>query len=110
MSTDDRGPIQKWSTFRTPFMAPELPPCVQGVFADGRHIKTSCIVRTEGRFVFTENGSRYELGEPDPPFVEWLTSNDYQFDPEHPIRLVKKFTQLSPPTDQAPHAKGEDKG
>lgn len=92
------GPIESWSTFRSPFDAPELPPSVQGLLPNGRQIITSRVVRSEGRRVWTENGSEYELGEPDPKFIEWLASNDYQFDPEHPIRMVKKLSHLKPPS------------
>lgn len=100
-SKEGRGPIEKWSTYKDAFEAPELHPSVQGVFADGRHVLTSRLVRAEGRRVWTEGGHEYELGEPDPLFVEWLTSHDYQFDPANPIRLVDKPSNLAPPKAQS---------
>lgn len=86
--------IDGWSTYRGPFEAPELPSRLQGQFSDGRYIRTSRIVRAEGQRVYTESGSEYELGEPDPEFLEWLAKNDYPFDPENPIRTVDSFTRL----------------
>lgn len=104
-----RGPIQQWSTYRGPFDAPELPVRIQGKFEDGRYILTSGVVRSEGRRVWTESGSEYELGEPDERFTTWLAKNDYQFDPEHPIRLVSKMTRLPPP-EMGSESNGGDEG
>lgn len=98
--------INVWSTYRDAFTAPEVPPCVQGRIPNGRHIITSPIVRSEGRTVWTESGSHYELGEPDPRWLEWLASNDYQFDPENPIKTVKKLSNLKPPAEPV---QGEEK-
>lgn len=97
------GKIEQWSTYRGPFDAPELQPQVQGVL-DGCHVLTSRLVRTEGRVIFTETGSQYELGEPDPLFVEWLASNDYQFDPDNPIKVVMKPAKLQPPKVEGPRS------
>lgn len=67
--------------------------------ADGsvRTVLTSPIVKVEGRLVRTRSGTWYELGTAHPDFVEYLRSHDYQFDPENPIRTVKKLTVLPDP-------------
>lgn len=88
MSNYSGARLEQWSTYRDAYTAPEVPPRLQGKAGD-RFILTSCITRAEGHTVWTESGSRYELGEPDPKWLEWLASNDYQFDPENPIKTVK---------------------
>lgn len=88
--------IEQWSTYRGPFTAPEVPPCIKGKLGE-KWIITSSVRRAEGRRVTTESGSVYVLGEPDPKWLEWLASNDYQFDPQNPIKTVKKLSMLKPP-------------
>lgn len=43
-------------------------------FPDGHDIRTSYIIAMDALFAYTRN-STYELGEPDPQFVEYLTSH-----------------------------------
>lgn len=55
---------------------------------DGTCVYTSAILRVNGRYVFTESGSMYELGEPHPEYVAWCKAEGKSIDPEHPIKLI----------------------
>lgn len=93
--------IDQWSTWKSPFEAPEVGnPCIQGV-CEAKAIRTSRVVSFRGRIVTTRSGSQYELGEPDELFIEWLKENGYPFDPENPLRLVDKPTEMEPPKAQS---------
>jgi hypothetical protein len=59
---------------------------------DGRHVKTSAIVEAVGRTVTTENGSTYQLGEPDPKYVEWWEVQGKVWNPEQPIIMKERGT------------------
>lgn len=54
---------------------------------DGKIIKTTRIVKTEGRTVTTRSGSVYELGEPDARYVEYVRSLGREIDPINPIQM-----------------------
>lgn len=86
--------LECWYTTHGDYDAPELPGRLCGVTESGKRVVTSRIVKAVGRTVRTESGSEYELGEADPEFVAYLNSNDYQFDPENPIRTVSRITHL----------------
>lgn len=79
------------------FDPPELlPRCLQGnVYGhpkhmDGKFVITSRIVKTNGRQVDTYSGSIYWLENPDPKYLSWLEDNDYDFNSEEPIKIIKK--------------------
>jgi hypothetical protein len=46
-------------------------------FEDGHKISTSAIAGIQGRVVTTKSGSEYELGSPDPHFIEWCRENGH---------------------------------
>jgi hypothetical protein len=85
-----------WFTHREPWEAPELPPHIVGRL-DGHQVMTSRVVFSSGREVTTESGSIYHLADVDPAFQSWLEEHGYEFDPENPIKRVKKPTILPPP-------------
>lgn len=52
-------------------------------------IQTSSIVNVDGKFVTTRSGTVYELGTPDPKYVEWCYANQVHVPTEdEPIRLI----------------------
>lgn len=57
------------------------------VFWNGKEIETSSIQQAEGKVVVTRTGTRYELGQPDPNYLDWLRSKGLSFDPEHPVKI-----------------------
>lgn len=57
-------------------------------FTDGNRITTTRIVKIDGNLVETYSGSKYELGEPDPKFVEYCKNNNlYVPTKEVPIKV-----------------------
>ena len=58
---------------------------------DGHRISTSYIKDVDGNLVTTSSGSVYELGEPDPLFVQWCKDNNLHVPTkEEPIRIIKE--------------------
>lgn len=56
-------------------------------------ILTSAVRRVEGRRIFTENGSRYVLGRPDPKYVAQCRSKGWHVPThKHPLVVVKPST------------------
>lgn len=91
--------LSRWSTRRDPFDAPESRPCLVG-HRDGdpagKDVTTTQIVESEGRFVRTRSGSVYELGDPDPMWIEFLKSKGYPSpDPDNPIKIVTRREDLT---------------
>lgn len=54
---------------------------------DGKRIRSTSIIAAQGRIVQTRTGRRYELGDPDPDYLAWLTREGIPFDPEHPVTV-----------------------
>lgn len=51
-------------------------------------IRTSPIVKVEGRRIWTQNGSRYVLGRPDPKYVEYCKARKCHVPTrKHPIKV-----------------------
>ncbi len=92
-----KGVIENWWTAPggNGFTAPEIAGIVICGDFEGRPIRTSSVVRTEGKTVYTRN-SVYQLGSIEPKFLNHLKTCGYKFDPENPIRLVNKLTVLEP--------------
>ncbi len=91
--------IDRWGTafWHGAYTAPELQGiCIVGVVRDptiaedDRSIRTSKVVGAKGRIVTTQSGSTYELGEPDPAFLAYLAETGRTYDPENPIKVVKR--------------------
>ena len=59
-------------------------------FPDGKKITTSRIVKTEGRKITTRSGTIYYLGEVEAEYKKFLEDINYDFDPENPIKLIRK--------------------
>lgn len=53
---------------------------------DGSVVKTSQIKKAMGKIVQTRN-TIYELGSPDPDYLEWLENHDYNYDPDMPVKV-----------------------
>lgn len=90
--------LENWSVRSDPYSAPEAG-CTFLVGhregdPEGKWVCTSMIVASEGNTIHTESGSTYVLGAVDPGYLEFLASNDYQFDPANPIRKVEKITRM----------------
>ena len=96
--------ITNWSTIRSDD-DPYLPPECNGLalyglcpeFADednpeGNFIRTSPIVKIEGRKITTKSGSIYILGKEDPEWLAWMQANYIAYDPQNPIRDLRKKT------------------
>lgn len=77
------------------YTAPEtLQRCLSGEVYDhttipnGSHIKTSTIKGIESNKIITSTGSIYELGTPNPDYVEWCKNNAYHIPTkENPIKF-----------------------
>lgn len=80
-----------WSVGSTgdPFQAPELhhKRLAGRRCEDDREIVTSSIVSVDGRRVTTYSGSVYILEDIDPSFLAWMKDNNYEYDPENPIKV-----------------------
>lgn len=87
-------PIKFWSVFPggDPYAAPEVRGiCVQGKLTSGMHIRTSNVKTVRGRVFTTASGSRYKLiGPPCAAYLAWLRDNGKQYDPVHPIVVIKE--------------------
>lgn len=59
--------------------------------SDGKRISTSFIIDADGTKVLTSSGSVYQLeGDPHPEYAKWLEENYPNFDPNNPIKIIKK--------------------
>ena len=76
--------VGEWNWIRNPYIAPEARNSVlQGnvtnhpKFEDNSHILTSAVVEInlKEKFVKTEKGSTYILGDPDPAYAEAYSSH-----------------------------------
>jgi hypothetical protein len=76
------------------FTAPEVAGITICGMLDGKLIRTSTVRSFQGRTVVTNSGTVYHLGQIDSEFLDHLKANNYPFDPENPIRLVNKLTEL----------------
>jgi hypothetical protein len=55
---------------------------------DGIYVRTTPIKNIEGNKITTQNGSIYELGEPDEKYIQWCRDNNlYVPTAEEPIKL-----------------------
>jgi hypothetical protein len=74
-----------------PYLAPEAnPPCLAGIRdSDGRTVRTSPIVKVDGKEITTKSGTVYILDDMDPDYRLWLEEQGIQYDPEHPITFKK---------------------
>lgn len=52
---------------------------------DGELVRTSRLVSVQGREAVTQF-SRYELGDPDPEWLSWLSDNGFTYDPADPAK------------------------
>lgn len=75
----------------SPYQAPEVAPyCVVGRiyndprFNDGEIITTGTIKNAFGKG-FNTSRTNYELGQPDPQWLEWLESEGRVYIPENPL-------------------------
>ena len=94
--------LENWSICTHPndvYIAPEFRlPCLQGnVFndprgrSDGKRIVTTLIINVEGDKVITESGSVYELGKPNPKYIEWCMANNHHVPTiREPIRFLER--------------------
>lgn len=53
----------------------------------GQKITTSKVVKSEGTQIMTNSGTIYDLGTPDPEYLEYLAEKGIDFDPQWPIKL-----------------------
>jgi len=84
--------IDDWSTDgeTSPWLAPECRwiNLVGKIDGSAKTSVTTPIVAVDGLFVQTKSGSVYELGTPQPEFVDWLASIGKPFDPVNPIKVL----------------------
>lgn len=55
---------------------------------DGKHMLTSRIKSVTGRFVTTQSGSVYRLGDPGPFAVAWFKEIGVALNPDNPLASV----------------------
>jgi hypothetical protein len=55
-----------------------------------KQIQTSRIASATGRIITTVSGSVYELGTPDPKYLDFLKKIGREFDPVEPIKTTWK--------------------
>ena len=95
--------IENWSVqkllsdFDGSFVPPEFNPTFlvgevfgHARFDDGERVKTSPIASVDGSTVTTESGQVYELGKPNPRYIEWCqTRNLHVPTADEPLRLLQ---------------------
>jgi hypothetical protein len=87
--------LHRWSVTQysdDPYLAPEQQ-CASLLGTrdtDGRFVKTSPVVKVEGKQITTRSGSVYILEDMDPDFRLWLEEEGIEYDPENPITFKKK--------------------
>lgn len=88
--------LESWYVEPDEWAAPEQARiCLVGHIDEVGHVRTNYVVHIDGRYVETRSGTTYRLGNIHPDYLDFLRDNDYQFNPEHPIRKVTKVTKLS---------------
>ncbi len=66
-------------------------------FDADQNVVTSAIVNVNGRIVTTSSGSMYELGSPNPEYVEWCRENSVHVPTEdEPIRIIGRQPKNAP--------------
>ncbi len=92
--------LELWSPCHHPSDAYTAPECrklyLKGTVTghphkeDGSKIRTSGVHIIAGRFITTDSGSLYRLGEAEPEYLKWLQdtypAKAAEFDPENPIK------------------------
>ncbi len=83
--------LHEWCTVCiNPYTAPEAGICLVGRVEGGAKVKTSIVVKVEGRLVTTASGSVYELLDPDPKWLDFLREHNIDLPTEkEPIRVKK---------------------
>lgn len=59
--------------------------CLVGKLDSGAMIKTSMIVKAEGKVITTRSGSLYVLGEIDPNYLKFIKDNNISYNKDNPI-------------------------
>jgi hypothetical protein len=62
---------------------------------DGNLVTISTVKHINGKTLTTINESVYILGQPKKEYIDFLKENNYDFDPENPVKFVEQFTNLS---------------
>jgi hypothetical protein len=83
--------LENWSVYSNPYSAPEVRIiCLDGQREGARgseYIRTSAVVKVEGRTVTTSSGTVYILGTIDPTYLEWMRSQGLEYDEAQPIKV-----------------------
>jgi hypothetical protein len=89
--------LHKWSVtdgfVDDPYLAPErrIQKFLIGFRDDEtRQIRTSMIVKIDGRTITTYSGSTYILEDIDPDYLLWMNEHGYIYDYDHPIADKRK--------------------
>lgn len=95
-----KGRLENWSVVVHPedtYLPPEVAGKyvsgaiygdVTGRWEDGHRVTTSRLAKAEGKFITTNSGSVYELGEPDPEYIAWCQDVGVHVPtPEEPIKV-----------------------
>lgn len=88
--------LHRWSVTQSsddPYLAPEqIHACLLGIRdSDGKYVRTSPIVKAEGKEITTKSGTLYILEDMDPDFRLWLEQEGIEYDPENPITFKRKL-------------------
>ena len=88
--------LENWSVGcvdYSPYLAPELlETCLRGgVYnhlrhSDGKNVRTSRIIRVEGRTIYTYSGTAYQLGKINPQYRKFLKETCPDWDYRKPLR------------------------
>jgi hypothetical protein len=83
--------LNDWSIHCNQYQAPECRTLHLVGKRDGdvKPVMTTAVVSSEGRFVTTESGSVYELGTPDPKYIQFCRDN-FMYIPTHEKPLWTK--------------------
>lgn len=97
MSGMDTLKIEDWAVTVDPYAAPELGrQYLTGLCPErgrsGDRIRTSRIVKADGRLVTTASGRTYEVGKPSAEYLRFLEEAGLIYDEDKPLAPRRKMT------------------
>jgi len=85
--------LNNWSVISTadPYDAPEaVKTYLHGTRSeDNKTVKTSRIVKVNGKEITTKSGSIYVLGTISPEYLQWMKENNIQYNENQPIKIKR---------------------
>lgn len=91
--------LYKWSVVisEDPYQAPETNHQRLRGYRDSenRAVKTSPLIKVDGRKITTQSGNIYILEDIDANYLKWMQDNGYEYNPENPIKDKRNRGQQS---------------